>query len=110
MQGKLSRNIRSAWKHTWLVSVLCVVALGASACQLTPSNPSNSTPTPTRTPTAPADYSAIDEPTVTATPLDSSQGSGSGNGNSDGSDDVCSLISEDEASATLSVAWADCSL
>jgi hypothetical protein len=88
-------------KGAWLLAVLCVVALGASACQISPSTPSNATPTPTRTPTAPVDYSALDEPSATATSPDSNQASGSGNGDSDGSDDVCSLISQDEAEEVL---------
>jgi hypothetical protein len=99
---KMLSSVRSsATKAATLMAVLCIIALGASACQINIS--SALTPTLTPTPTSQTDFTSLDDPTATttATPPVPTEDSGSDSGDADDSDDVCPMISQDEAGEVL---------
>jgi hypothetical protein len=84
-------------KRAWPLAALCVIALGVSACQLSPSN--SLTPTPT---TLMGSISQDETSTAEAATAEAStQVSGSQNGNSSQPIDACSLITQAEAEAVL---------
>jgi hypothetical protein len=96
MLEKLSLVLGRARSRTWLMALMCVIALGASACQLSPSNSLTPTPT-TLMGFLPPEGQSTEVPTQeVSTGVATAE-----NGNSGETLDVCSLITQAEAEAVL---------